>query len=85
VDGSCAIDDVREELGVDIPDGEYVTVGGFLLDAFGHIPEEQESLDATAGHSPSRRWIGRRIAKVVLEAPSATIPSSGTDDGRDGK
>lgn len=85
VDGSCAIVDLREELGVDIPDGGYVTVGGFLFDAFGHIPEEQESLDALGWTFTVTKMDRRRVAKVVLEAPSATIPSSGTDDGRDGK
>ena len=43
VDGGASIDDVREQLEMDVPEGEYVTLGGFLFDAFGHIPEEGES------------------------------------------
>jgi len=44
VDGRTNVDDVRERLGIDLPDGEYVTLGGLLFDGFGHIPEEGESL-----------------------------------------
>ena len=36
----CATD-----LGIPIPDGDYVTLGGFLFDAFGRIPEEGETLE----------------------------------------
>ncbi len=40
VDGACGVDEVRSELGVPIPDGDYVTLGGFLFEGFGRIPEE---------------------------------------------
>ncbi len=29
---------VREKTGLDLPDGEYETLGGFLLDTLGDIP-----------------------------------------------
>jgi putative hemolysin len=85
VDGSCTVVDLREELGIDIPDGEYVTVGGFLLDRLGHIPEEREHLDALGWTFRITKMDRRRIAKVVLEAPSATISHTDADEGRDGK
>jgi putative hemolysin len=85
VDGSCAIVELRDELGIEIPDGEYVTVGGFLLDRLGHIPEERETLDALGWTFRITKMDRRRIAKVVLEAPSATISASDADEGRDGK
>ncbi len=44
VDGRMSVDDVRERLGIAVPEGEYVTVGGFLFDGFGHIPTEGELL-----------------------------------------
>ena len=40
VDGACGVDEVRSDLGIPIPDGDYVTLGGFLFDSFGRIPEE---------------------------------------------
>src|SRR6185437_7981585 len=44
VDGRASLDDVRDDLGMDVPDGDYVTLAGFLLDRLGHIPEEGETL-----------------------------------------
>src|SRR5579872_6713231 len=44
LDGQTNMDDVREQLGIDIPDGEYVTLGGLLFERFGHIPNEGEAV-----------------------------------------
>ena len=38
VDGQTHVDRVEEELGIKIPDGDYVTVAGFVLDLAGKIP-----------------------------------------------
>ncbi len=37
VDGGMSIYDVREELEIDLPDGDYETVAGLILDRLGHI------------------------------------------------
>lgn len=73
VDGSCSVDEVRGELEVDIPAGEYVTLGGFLFDAFGHIPQEGEVVERGGWTFRVGQMDRRRIAKVVIEAPSASI------------
>jgi CBS domain containing-hemolysin-like protein len=77
VDGACAVSEVREQLGIDLPDGEYVTLGGFLFDAFGRIPEEGEVLERDGWQFRITRMDRRRIAKVVLEAPSAKLTAVG--------
>jgi len=71
VDGSASIDDVRDQLGVDIPEGEYVTLGGFLFDAFGHIPEEGERLRHGDWELRVAEMDKRRVAKVVVQAVGA--------------
>jgi CBS domain containing-hemolysin-like protein len=73
VDGSCGVDDVRSELGIAIPEGDYVTLGGFLLDAFGRIPEEGDQLDFGGWTLRVTRMDRRRVAKVVMQAPAATM------------
>jgi putative hemolysin len=73
VDGSASVDDVRESLNCPIPDGEYVTLAGYLLDAFGHIPVENESIQRDRWTYRVAEMDGRRIAKVVIEGASATI------------
>jgi CBS domain containing-hemolysin-like protein len=93
VDGRANVDDVRDKLGVEIPEGEYITLGGYLFDGFGHIPEEGESLDVGDWELKVAEMDKRRIAKVVVRhrtgAPGASppgraepMPPSGSDDGR---
>lgn len=76
VDGSASIDDVREQIGIDIPEGEYVTLGGFLFDAFGHIPEEGEQLRRGEWQLRVAEMDRRRVAKVVVQAESVPEPST---------
>jgi len=84
VDGSASVDDVREQLGFDIPEGEYVTLGGFLFDAFGHIPETGESLEHDGWELRVAEMDRRRVAKVVVQsndgealAPGSSLPVDG--------
>ncbi len=81
VDGRMSVDDVRDRLDINIPEGEYVTVGGFLFDGFGHIPEEGESLDVDGWELRVTEMDKRRIAKVVAKrrdpAPSPLEPPAG--------
>ncbi len=67
VDGGASIDDVRDQIGVELPEGEYVTLGGFLFDAFGHIPEEGERLHHDGWEFRVAEMDKRRVAKVVVQ------------------
>jgi CBS domain containing-hemolysin-like protein len=89
IDGACDVDEVRETLGIPIRDGEYVTLGGFLLDRFGRIPEEGDEIVFHGWKLRVARMIRRRIAKVVVHSPSATIDDqdesgegAGSSDGK---
>jgi CBS domain containing-hemolysin-like protein len=85
VDGSCSVDEVVHASGAPIPEGEYVTLGGYLLDALGHIPVEGETLDALGWSYRVTKMDRRRIAKIVITAPSATIADGSANDRTDGK
>ena len=85
VDGACPVDRVRDEVGAPVPDGEYVTVGGFLFDRFGRIPAEGEVVVHDGWHFRVAEMDRRRIAKVVLRAPSDTIDPGPEANGADGK
>jgi len=80
IDGQTNVDDVRERLGMEIPDGEYVTLGGLLFERFGHIPTEGE--DVRVGDWDLRvvEMDKRRVAQVV--ATYAGGDGAGPD-GRD--
>ena len=45
VDGGMSIDEVNEELGIRLPEGEFETVAGFVLDVLGHIPATGEQFE----------------------------------------
>ncbi len=65
VDGGISIDELKVGLGMELPEGEYVTLGGFLFDAFGHIPEEGECLMHDGWELRIAEMDRRRVAKVV--------------------
>jgi magnesium and cobalt transporter len=76
VDGSASIDDVREQLGIELPEGEYVTLGGYLFDVFGHIPEEGEKIPFEGWELRVAEMDKRRVAKVVVQATDVASPAS---------
>jgi CBS domain containing-hemolysin-like protein len=76
VDGRMNVDDVRDRLGIDLPDGEYVTLGGFLFDGFGHIPVEGEVLTTAGWEFRVAEMDKRRVAKVVAQRARPLGPGS---------
>ena len=44
VDAGMAIQEANDEMGLGLPEGNYQTLAGFILDRLGHIPEEGEHL-----------------------------------------
>ena len=42
ISGSVSIHDLRKILGVEIPDGEYDTLSGYLIELLGRIPSDDE-------------------------------------------
>jgi CBS domain containing-hemolysin-like protein len=78
VDGACGVDEVRSELGIPIPEGDYVTLGGYLFDGFGRIPEEGDELEFAGWTLRVTKMERRRVAKVVMQSPAATMT---TQDG----
>jgi CBS domain containing-hemolysin-like protein len=85
VDGKMSLDDLHDELGIDLPEGEYVTLGGYLFDAFGHIPEEGESVEVGGWQLKVSEMDKRRIAKVVAKrTPPAAVRDEGTGTGEQG-
>jgi putative hemolysin len=63
VHGALSIDEVREELDIDIPEGEYDTIAGYVLSCLGHIPKVGEAVTVD----------GRRI--TVTEMRNVRIQS----------
>ncbi|MHB1518059.1 MAG: hemolysin family protein [Acidimicrobiales bacterium] len=83
LDGRMSVDDVRDRLGIAIPEGEYDTLGGYLFDGFGHIPGEGETLDIPGWSLKVAEMERHRIAKVVAKQTEPVGgPSSRTPEGQ---
>jgi magnesium and cobalt transporter len=76
LDGQTNVDDVRERLGIEIPDGEYVTLGGLLFERFGHIPNEGEAVRVGDWDLKVVEMDKRRVAQVVATYAGDAVPPS---------
>lgn len=76
IDGRTSIDEVHDRLGLGLPEGEYVTIAGYLFDAFGHIPVEGERLSVEGWELRVVELERRRIAKVLAHHGSLGLDGS---------
>jgi CBS domain containing-hemolysin-like protein len=75
VPGGTSIDDVSDELGIELPDTEWDTVGGLVFNLLGHVPEEGECVRFQGLEFRTERVQGRRIVSVhIRPAPNAAEP-----------
>ena len=66
VDGGMSVFDVREELGLDLPEGDYETIAGYVLDQLGHIPHEGEIVTLDGYRIAVADVRGVKIESVVV-------------------
>jgi putative hemolysin len=74
VDGLLNIDDFADETGVELPEGPYETVAGYLMAVLGHLPQVGE-MTMVGGHRLSVTEVdGRRVARVRVTPPPVPEP-----------
>ncbi len=66
VDGGMSIYDLREELEIELPEGDYETVAGFVLHQLGHIPREGEAVTIDGYRITVSEVKGVKIESVVI-------------------
>jgi CBS domain containing-hemolysin-like protein len=66
VDGQITIDDLDDALGLRLPEGDYVTLGGYLFDVLGRIPAEGDKLELPGWSLKIQTMDKRRIAEVLV-------------------
>jgi putative hemolysin len=83
VPGRTPIDEVNELLDAELPQEEWDTVGGLVLDALGHVPEEGECARVDGLEFCAERVQGRRIVLVrisrVPERSRSAEPAAAED------
>ncbi len=78
VDGLLSVEDFDDKTGLELPDGPYETVAGFVIHQLGRLPAVDESIEALGHRFTVTELDGRRVAKVRLSALPATEPAAET-------
>jgi putative hemolysin len=63
---SLPVEDLEEQLGIPFPPGEFDTVGGFVLDLFGELPREGDTVVHDAWKFKVLRMKGTRIMELEI-------------------
>lgn len=75
VSGKTSIDDVNELLGAQLPDEEWDTVAGLVLDIMGRVPDQGEECRIDGLTFTAEEIKGRRIEKVLITRDSEIEPA----------
>jgi putative hemolysin len=67
-DGLLNLDEVREQTGVELPEGPYETLAGYVMAALGHVPKRGEAVEVDGHRLEVSELDGRRIARVRVTA-----------------
>ena len=79
VDAAVGISVINEELEIEIPEGDYQTLAGFVLDQLGRIPEKGDALEFRDLTITITEMDGPRIDEVeLMRVPVGTA----SEDGR---
>jgi putative hemolysin len=76
VDGLLNLDDFEDETGVELPEGPYETVAGFLMAQLGRLPQVGDWVDFHERRITVRELEGRRVGRVLVTA----VPTVGVVD-----
>ena len=71
VEGRTSLDDLGEMLGMELASEDVDTLGGFLYNLLGRVPEEGEEFEYEGITFRIERLDGQRIAEVVLTLAGA--------------
>ena len=66
VDGGLRLHELTERMGLDLPEGDYETVAGFLLERLGDIPTEGQQYRYGNVNFTITEMVGLRVEKVRI-------------------
>ncbi len=79
VDGLLNLDDFEDETGLELPEGPYETVAGYIVQQLGHVPLIGETAAIDRHVLTVVELDGRRIARVKIAPDSGPGSSSPVD------
>ncbi|MFC1931238.1 hemolysin family protein [Chloroflexota bacterium] len=75
IDGGMRIEEANEEMELELPEGDYETVAGFILHLLGHIPKQNEKLKYKDMKLVITEMRGLKIEKILLTKEKQTVVS----------
>jgi len=66
IDGSMRVEEANEEMNLELPEGDYETVAGFVLHLLGHIPKQGEQLRYKGLKLVITKMRGMKIEEILL-------------------
>ena len=84
VDGLLNLDEFTEQTGIELPEGPYETVAGYVLAALGDLPSEGDTVQVAGRTITVTQLDGRRIARLRVTATPRLRPPRGPRPRRPG-
>ena len=81
VNARMPVDELNELLHAELPEGDWDSVGGLMLDLLGHVPSEGEFVDCDGHRLIAERVQGRRIGRVRITTAHGSTGGSDGDAG----
>jgi putative hemolysin len=78
VDGLLNLDDFTEVTGLQLPEGPYETVAGYVLAELGRLPEVGDTIEVEGRSITVLELDGRRIARLLVGPPPEPAPDEGS-------
>jgi len=66
IDGLISLEDLREESGVELPEGPYETASGFVMHYLGRIPVEQDIVGVNGVRITVLSMEGKRAGRLLI-------------------
>ena len=79
VDGLLNLEDFGDRTGLELPEGPYETVAGYVINELGRLPLEGDTLEALGHRFTVAELDGRRIARVRLTPLSPAHTGDGDE------
>jgi putative hemolysin len=76
IGGSMRIDEVNQEMGLGLSEGDYETVAGFVLKLLGHIPKTGEQLRYKELKIVITRMDGHKIEEIMITKEQHAAPAN---------
>jgi putative hemolysin len=84
VDGLLNLDDFAEVTGLQLPDGPYETVAGYVLAELGRLPEVGDTVEAEGRTLTVLELDGRRISRLLVGPQPVAAQAQASADAADG-